>query len=220
MQADNMPPPEKLAKFFLASLVVYAVLMAPWPGLQRGYAAVFRAAGNVCLSRFWFWPQSSVRFMDIRSIRPGDLAPGAPEFAPTAEMDTLMELRTRGTPQVGYLRTSSRYVGYSPMVLMVALLVATPLPWPRRARALLWGMLLIHAFIALRVTLTLTANGFAADKAYALFHPGRFVTGLLTRTETILSDDPAASYVIPVFIWLLVAFRPRLWNWTTAMREK
>ena len=68
-------------------------------------------------------------------------------------------------------------------------------------------MALIHAFIALRLTLTLLANGFAAAKAYALFAPSPFWRGVLTEVEGVLSDDPTVSFVVPVLIWFLVAGR-------------
>ena len=90
--------------------------------------------------------------------------------------------------------------------MLIALVVATPLSWSRRGWALLWGLLLTHVFIALRLTLTLAAGGFAVpDKAYALFHPGAFWQRILTGGQNVLSDNPTVSFVVPVFIWFLVA---------------
>ncbi len=213
-----MLPPNRLGRFFLFAVAVYAMLMAPWPGLQRGYAHLFRGAGNVIFARFWFWPDGGVRFLNLKSLQPGDLAPSAPKIDAVGTFDTLMELRSRRAPgSIGYLRTSSRYIGYGPTVLLIALVVATPLPWPRKVGALLWGLLLIHAFIVWRVTLTLTSKGFAANKNYALFDPSPFWTTVLTRTESLVSDDPTVSFVVPAFIWFLVA----LWrsNRSTTLRE-
>jgi hypothetical protein len=204
-----MRPPEHFGRFMLTAVLVYAALMVPWPGLASGYRAIFRCGGNTLFARFWFWPQAGVRFLDLYHLKPGDLAPGAPSLPSTDAFDLAMELKTRGVPQVGYLRTSSRYVGYGTTALLVALIVATPIPWRRRGWALLWGLLLSHAFIALRLTLTLLAGGFAADKAYAIFHPGPFWRGALTRMDSVLADNPAVSFVVPTFIWFLVAFRSR-----------
>ena len=199
--------------WFFAALAIYTVLMAPWPGFERGYAYAFRAGGNAVFARFWFWGDGVVRFKDLTSLKAGDLAPGTPAIRAVGTKDTLMELRSRAAPgSIGYLRTSSRYIGYSPTVLVIALILATPIPWSRRLRAATWGLLLVHGFIALRVSLTLAANGFGADKGYALFHPGPFLRGVLSRAELILSDDPTVTFMVPVFIWFLVAFRPSHWS--------
>ena len=128
-----------------------------------------------------------------------------------------MELRSRAAPgSIGYLRTSSRYIGYSPTAIVITLILCTPIAWSRRGRAAIWGLLLVHGFIALRVSLTLAATGFGADKGYALFHPGPFLRGALSRAELVLSDDPTVSFVVPVFIWFLVTLRPGNWSMSHA----
>lgn len=204
--------PERFGRFILVAMIAYAALMAPWPGLAGGYRALFNTVGNVAFARFWFWPQCGVRFLDLYDIKPGDLAPGTPELEPTDALDSVMELRTRGVGQVGYLRTSSRYVGYSTTALLLALLIAAPMTRRRRGWAFLWGLLLIHMFIAMRLTLTLLAGGFAAaGKAYAIFHPGEFWRNMLLRLDGVLADNPTVSFIVPVFIWFLVAFRGGMW---------
>lgn len=201
-----MLPPNRLGRFFLILLLCYAALMAPWPGLQRGYAYLFREVGNVVFARFWFTPDGSVRFRDLEAIKPGDLPPGAPSIDATVTFDTVMELRSQRAPgKIGFLRTSSRYLGYVPTVVLLALILATPLRRRRKGAALIAGALLIHAFIALRLTLTLLAGGFAASKEYALFHPSPLMRTALTKVESVLSDNPTVSFVVPAFLWFLVA---------------
>lgn len=190
-----MLPPRQLGRFFLAVLIVYAVLMAPWPGLEHGYAYLFRSGSNIVFARFWFWPDGGVRFLDLKALKPGDLAPGTPELEATGTFDTGMELRSQRAPGAyGYLRTSSRYVGYGPTVVLITLVLATPILWARRGWALLWGLLLIHAFIALRLTLTLSANGFAADKPYALFAPSALSKDILTWKALFRMIPPSLSW--------------------------
>lgn len=219
-----MRPPKRLGRFILLFAAVYAPLMVPWPGLHQAYAGVerayawyFRGLGNAAFSEtFWLWPQATVHFLDLRSTdlrrQLQRLVPELPaDFEPpTAQgvKDTLMALFNRDARgQFGLLRTSSRYVGYGPTVMIVALVLATPLAWRRRAWALLLGLLLIHLFILVRLTLTVTVNGFAADKVYALFHPGPFWQGVLTRAETMFSDDPTVSFVVPIVVWFVVTLR-------------
>jgi len=199
--------PESFAWFVLRALLVYALLMVPWPGLKEAYAAVFRGIGDVAFGRFYVWSDSGVRFIDLRSLKPGDLAPGVPRLPVTDAFDTVMELRTRGAPQVGYLRTSARYVAYLPTALLAALCVTAPCPRRKRGSALLFGLVLVHLFILLRLTLTLLAGGFAAEKAYAIFHPGPFWHGVLTRLDGVLADNPTVSYIVPTLIWFVVMYR-------------
>ncbi len=219
-----MPPPRRLLRFFALAALFFALLMAPWPGLERGYSHLFRRGGDVVFSsRFWFWPQARVRFLDlsapdlvsrINAVIPGRLPSGFEPPPAQGVKDTLMVLINRDTPaSTGQLRTSSRYVAFGPTAMIIALVLATPLSWRRRGWAFFWAFLLIHAFIALRLTLTLTANGFAADKLYALFHPSVFWRGMLGRVEALISDDPTVSFVVPAFIWFLVTFGSRaVWS--------
>ena len=201
-----MRPPKHLGRFFLLAGVWYAALMAPWPGLERGYASLFRTVSDVFFSQYWFWTDGSVRFLDLRDLKPGDVAPGTPVIHDDRAKDTLMELRSRRAPgTVGYLRASSRYSAYEPTAVLLALILATPVPWRRRGRAIFLGGLLVHLFIAMRLSLTLAAGGFAADKAYALFHPSPFWQRVLERAEGVIADDPTVSFIVPVFIWFLVA---------------
>ncbi len=214
-----MPPPSRVLRFALLAVLVYAAAMVPWPGLRRGYAALFRMGGDTLFSQtFWFWPDGRVRFLDLHAddlVGRINAAVGAtlPEGfvppKPEGVKDTLMVLMNRTTPSsIGQLRTSSRYVGYGPTVVVLALILATPLPGARRFWALCWGWLFVHAFIAFRLSLTLAANGFAAEKQYALLHPSASWRSALARVESIFSDDPTVSFVVPAVIWFLVALRP------------
>ena len=213
-----MRPPKRLGRFVLIFIAAYALLIVPWPGLERGYAAFFRGVGNTALSgSFWLWPRASVRFLDLHApdpigdldrVTPGTLPPDlqVPKFE--GIKDTLMVLINRDVPATfGLVRTSSRYVAYGPTVMLIALILATPLAWRRKLWSLLFGLLLIHMFILMRVSLTALVNGFAADKVYAIVHPGAFWGGVLSKTETLFSDDPTVSYVVPVCVWFLVTLR-------------
>lgn len=214
-----MPPRNLLIRFFAVAGLIFAIFMAPWPGLEKGYAAAFRTGGDVTFSRtFWFWTQARVRFLDLRAddlvgkintVIPGKLPPGVVPPRASGVKDTLMVLMNTDTPaSTGQLRTSSRYIAYVPTVMVIAMILATPLARSQRIRALIWGLIWVHAFVALRISLTLAAKGFAAEKVYALFHPGQFMSGLLTRLETLLSDDPTVSFIFPAFLWFVLAMRP------------
>jgi hypothetical protein len=73
-------------------------------------------------------------------------------------------------------------------------------------------MLLVHAFILFRITIVVLKNGFAADKPYALFHPGPFWQDILRRADEVLADNPTFSYLVPVVIWLFILMGFQVWT--------
>ncbi len=214
--------PKLVARFALFVVVVYAVLTWLWPMFDRGYAAWFRSVGNVAFARLWCWPQARVDFLnlyssdlvaDINAVLPGKLPAG---FEPQKAMgvrDTLLVLTNNDVPAVpGMMRTSSRIMGYVPTAVLVALAVATPLSLRRRGWVLLWGLVLVHVFVIFRLTVLVVNNGFAAAKQYALFHPGPFWKDVLRRADEVLADNPTFSYVVPVFLWVLILFGLEMWK--------
>ncbi len=217
-----MVPPKHLGRFCLAAIVLCAVLMARWPGLEHGYAYLFRAGGNLLFSKtFWFWSNGRVHFIDLyapdqaAAIERAVGVPVGEGFTPAkAEgvKDTLLILINRRLGESEGMRTSSRLVGYMPTAIIVVLVLATPLPLRRRGWALLWGLVLVQLFIAFRLTLLLLDGGFAAGGDVTLFHPGPFWRGALSNARKIVCNDPTLSWLFPVFIWFLVALRSRMWR--------
>jgi hypothetical protein len=174
--------------------------------------------GNRVFSRFWFWPQASVTFVNLRSptlvadideVTPGTLPARfkAPEPEDVVQ-DTLMVLQTKDAfGSLGMVRTSSRPIGYWPAAVFVALMLATPLPLIRRLIGLIVGLLAVHAFIALRVSIMLLKMGFAdPSKKYRIFNPSPFWQDLWRRLDEVFADNPTFAYVVPVFLWLLIVF--------------
>ena len=134
-----MFPVKRVAGFFVLFLVFYGVLMAPWPGLGGAYAACFRATANLLFGSFA--GQGSVRF--------------APAAGRGREADAEVTFTSPRTGAVGRVPVASRRMGYVPTAMLIGLVLATPLPWSRKVRALLWGFLLINGFVVLRVALVL-----------------------------------------------------------------
>lgn len=215
-----MVPPKQLGRFCIAAIVVCVILIPRWPGIESGYAYLFRAGGNLLFSEtFWCWTEGEVHFIDLRdpdqagAIERAVGAPVGEGFSPTraeGAKDTLMILINRRLGGSDGLRTSSREGGYIPTALIIVLVLATPLPWRRRLWTLLWGWVLVQLFIVLRLTVTLS-EGFSGVKDHTLFHPSEFWGGILSNVQNVLCDDPFVSWVFPVFVWFLVALRSRIW---------
>ncbi len=129
--------PRVIVGFFVRFLIVYGILMVSWPGLRDAYGTFFRTGGDLL-----FGSSGSTGLARFRSL---------PEM--DGIRDTEMQVKKRGWRERAPFRISSWYVGYLPTAALVGLIVATPIPWSRRSRALLWGLLLVHGFIALRLAL-------------------------------------------------------------------
>ena len=98
--------------------------------------------------------------------------------------------------------------GYVPTAVLVALMLATPIAWRRKWRALALGLLLVQGFVALRVGVALLA-GFSrvglGDRRLLDVSPAA-VWGL-KRADQILAGDLHMTYIAPLLIWILVVVR-------------
>ena len=185
-----MRPRRAIARFFLLLAFFYALLMMPWPGLQNAYARVFESGAESLFGSFG--PDGLVRFV--------------PSPAATGRTHTDILLSNRRTGANGWARFSSRAAGYAPAAFLIALALSTPLPLRRKVWALLLGMLLLHAFIALKLLLTIT-HLFSVDRPVALFNLSEFWREILRGAVRLVAFAPFFSLVVPTFIWILVTFR-------------
>jgi len=205
-----------------------ALLLLPIPQIDRAHAAFFRSVGDVVFSRFWFWPDGKVRFIDLYAddVR-GAVAGATPVPLPASyrpplakrEMETLMIVTNRSVPTTfGQLRLSSRMVGYWPLAFMFALVLAKPLPIKRKLWAFALGMAATEAFVLFRLTLHLADACFFADKKYALYVLGDTAHGILHQIKQIVVDNPTSSFVAPLLIWIFVAVTRQDWAVFHTMR--
>lgn len=190
-----MLPIKRISSFVARCMLYYLILVAGWSGLMEGYRAAFLAGGNLLFCRFG--------------------SAGAVSFEPLESagrtFDTQLVLSLLRPPFArGELDMASDYTGYRPTVFLIALVLATPIPWSRRLRALAWGLLGITAFVALRLELRLL-DAFSDDNALALYAPSPFWKATLNALVLILVKAPMGHYMIPTFVWALVAFRRGDW---------
>jgi len=173
-----------MASFFIRLTLGYGLLAAGWLIWGEGYAALFRAGGQMLFGSFG--SHGVVRFRPLQGER----------------VDTEILLSNRRHPG-GFmpLRNSSRFVGYVPTAFLLALLAATPMPWSRRFRTLLWGLFLVNAFVVARLALTLVW-GFSQDNPVALFAWGPFGQRAVELLFSVFAAMTSASYVVPLLIWL------------------
>jgi len=133
----------QIAGFAFRFALLYALLIAPWPGLSEIYASFYQAAVQIAIISTD--PERSVL------VAPAGRSPGSDD---RPALDTHILTRMPGAPRASKaggleLIRSSRYSGYLPTILTLALILATPLPWRRRAAALCGGLLLVTLFVAI-----------------------------------------------------------------------
>jgi len=182
-----MSPRKRIAWFVVSVLALYGVFSVPWPGVAEAYSTLYRAVGNQLFGSFG--SGGVVRF------QPAPKGSG---------MDTEIAIRNSRSPVVGTTPHNTRITGYLPTVEVVALILATPIPWSRRWKALVWGLVLVHAFVIWRVWLTLL-HWFSVDQPWALYHPSPFWSKVLSGLFDYAVVAPTCSFVIPALIWILVS---------------
>lgn len=197
-----MPPPDAPARslarsawsLILRFAVIYALLVAPWPGVENGYAAYFRGMGNV-------WMGSAVgMFGGGRTL----------SFAKPQEevgnRDTLMLVGAKGASEVRVVPFVARIKGYLPTAMVVALVLATPIPWRRRWRALLWALLLVHLFIGFRMGVA-AFHTFTRPTEFAWTTLGPASEEALRLAHKIFFKGYAMSFVVPAVVWIALCVR-------------
>lgn len=186
-----MFPIKKLSAFFLRCVVYYALLIAPWPGLMDAYRACFRSVGNRL----------------FQSVGRG----GSVSFEPYASEDHAEDTKLVFTKVKHYrasadIRINSAYVGYRPTAFLLALVLASPVPWSRRGWALLSGLVLVGVFVAMRTWLRII-DIFSNDNALFLYTLAPWMKHTLRAGVLVLFRAPAAHYIVPMLIWMIVTFR-------------
>lgn len=198
-----MWPRRPFAGFVIRLLIIYGVFCIPWPGVRQGYAALYRGAGNVLFGSFG--SEGVVRFL--------------PAQAGQGRLDYEIQILKRGCPTSGISQHDSILTGYLPTAETIALVLATPIPWRRRWKALLYGVLLANGFVALRVYIILLCS-FSIEKPYALYKPGQFLNKVLASVYEFIVVFPTYVFLVPVLFWILVTFRREDIRRFTASAEK
>lgn len=196
-----MFPPKGTAGFAVRVLLFYGLLAwVPWPGVSEGYSAFYRYTGNVFVESLgsevtiWFRP---------------------PVYDKGPDKDLEFAIRAKGETAVRNTPINTRLTGYLPTVEVIALILATPIPWRRRGWAVLWGFIGANVFVAFRLATTLV---------YMLCHQPPYIDGVTQfwsdatyRVFEIAMRSPTISFMVPIFVWILVTFRRG--DWTAFLQQ-
>jgi|CXWL01.1.fsa_nt_gi hypothetical protein len=185
-----MRPRKSILGFFLALTVVYGLLIAPWPNLDKAYLVGFRAVGRTLFSEFG--SNGRVTFTT-------EAQPMGRWFCAVILANWKHEVWIKHDYDTRY--------DYLATVLTLALVSATPIPWSRKWKAVLAAMFLIHIFLVGRLFWGIL-YGFTDDKLAVIplshFWKQALFLGVLISSES--------TFVVPIFIWILVSFRAGDWQ--------
>jgi hypothetical protein len=181
--------------FLIRFVVVFGLLILPWPGWNEFYGQGFRAIGNAVFAR---QDENCILYFEAHRQTRGF---SAVDTRITIGNRHLMDSNGKGP--VTLLELNTRFVGWLPTALTIALIVATPVPWRRRWWALFWGVLLIHAFILFSVAVYIWNE----STTVSLVTLSPLWKEIADALEYTLVVQMGASFSIPVLIWIAVLFR-------------
>ena len=196
-----MQPVKRISEFLFWCLVTYGLLLLPWHGLMNAYRAGFRAVGNIMFHSVG--EGGSVYF---EKLSDGDRV-----------HDTTLRLTNRTNGTRGSMDIRASYVAYRPTAFLIALVLATPMPWSRRGWALLWGLVGVGLFVAFRMWLQIF-DAMSNGDALSVYVLGSTWKSALVATLKIMDHASAMSYIAPACIWALVAVRRG--DWAVITTEK
>jgi hypothetical protein len=186
-----MPQRKSIALFFCRFVLLYLVLVIPWPGWERIYGNGFRAVGRIL-----FASKSGLREL---TFGPLGQAPH-PWYTRIVIVNRNM-IHADGSGPVRNFDLDALAFGWKPAALLLALVVATPISWRRRGWALLWGLLAIHAIILLFLGFSIWNE--STEVSLVVLSP------FWKQTADAIKDFVLSQYsvVMPLVAWILVTFR-------------
>jgi hypothetical protein len=167
-------------RFGLTFAVLYGLLILPWPGLHSAIGAYVRVFGSHVFG------QSGQAFLDnLAKNRAGTVTTpihhvvlfrpiGSVDKSYSAATDTIVVMvnfdvvdkSKSGSAKIGL---ESKNYFWLPFAFYLALVGATPMPWRRRAWALVWGFLTSNVLLALTLAVYLADH--ASDISMIVLSP-------------------------------------------------
>lgn len=174
---------------WLRFVLVFGLFIAPWPRanevIPRFFRAELRAIAHHAVPRM------------VVHITP--LSDPAHEGIDTqVEMADRREMLPDGSVPVRGVTLDTRSIGWIPHAMIAALVVATPMRWQERAKAMLLGLVATHFLVALSFAITLT---FANNSRNA-----GWIQPIMAVAYDITNQNLWFSFLFPAILWWLICF--------------
>lgn len=181
--------------FLFRFVIIFGLLIVPWPGWNEFYGQYFRGLGQMAFSR-----EEGKR---VVLFAPNERQPGSPGLDTRLTLGNRDLLDAEGKGLLKRTGLDTRSIGWVPTALTVALIVATPITWRRRSLALLGGLILVHGLILFSLQAWIWDN--SPDLSLMTLSP--FWKEVAEELDYTLINQLGASFSVPVLIWILVTFR-------------
>lgn len=183
-----MRPRNAILRFLAVFIVIYALLILPWPGLADAYLTTANAVGARVLGTVG---------------KGGTVAYVRDPARPWTSIQTLYNCNTKVS--IAVRRGYDSRQDYLATSLVIALVLATPIPGRRKALALAMGLLLINVFVLWRLWIGLVY--LFSEKQLDLIQLSPFWKEAVRLAVQIFVGSIEATFIVPVFVWILVAVR-------------
>jgi hypothetical protein len=182
--------------FACGCLLIYGLLIVPWPGAKPLYASYFRSLGWLV-----FAGHGDQRMLEFQPLN--DPEHHWPPNFDTAIIMGNRDMQSMGGGQRFMLTVDAWQMGWTPTAFLAALTLASPVSWRRRSWALLWGLLLVHGFVLL--TLGIFIGNESTRLYWVTLAPlGKEIANWLER---VALAPIGPSFFAAALIWMLVTFR-------------
>ncbi|MCH8148282.1 MAG: hypothetical protein IH987_09865 [Planctomycetes bacterium] len=112
----------------------------------------------------------------------------------------------RGSRKEVWTTLSSWHVAFFSTAILCGLILASPISRKRRVHSLIWGLLLLHVLVGLRMTIIVVYNLSMHNPSPLLAGDG-FWSRSLRSGIGWASTGQMVSYLVPIGVWILVCFR-------------
>ena len=196
--------------FLLRFTIVFAVLVAPWPGWHQAYGESFRWLFGKCLRH----PGGGGLVKFTHNPPSGD------GLDLTIYLTNASLVGKKGEAQATWVKLNSRVLGLIPTALLVALIFASPVSLGRRGRAMGWGLLWCHGYIITALFITICRQYQAAPLGLSVFEGSPLGRRMVGSLHQILVEHIGTQLAFAVVVWVLVTFTREDWRrWAQAIAE-
>lgn len=178
----------QLSRFLVIAALLFLSLTIAWSILGNAYGAFFRAMGNALLTDT---PERNITFVRLDEDR---------YFHDTEFVMADIPSRTRGKTAI-----SSRRHGYMPTALVLAMFLATPLPWRSRILALTWGLAMVNLYIIAKLALLPIA--YDPRNLHSTAAGIEATNSLASKLLWVLSASSLGWAIVPVLIYAFLILR-------------
>jgi hypothetical protein len=219
-----MPHVRPITGFLCRFVIVFALLVAPWPGWKQVYARFLRNSASTLLGSYGpngihstIHPDANTSVsVDFGSFGSKAIVAFAPNPMADKAHDTIVYVANRRQAEAGgewsvkSCAFNSRYLAFLPTALMIALILATEVGWLRRLGALLWGLVWVHVFISFQLGLMILVK-LCANPQISQFQVSPFWQRIVSLFYECFVEHIGTNLAAVVPIWILVTFRRDDW---------